>query len=141
MKVTIAKNRAGITTYKPAEKQIDRLEKYEQQDLNSHCEVLWPEQYASMFHIVNESNGKSRPQYEESLNRQGRKRGVSDWMVLVPVGGFHGLILELKRCHTGSVSKEQKAFLIRQQSLGYKCVVAYGFRAALEAIKDYLNNA
>jgi len=139
MKVIIAKNRAGITIYKPADKQVNRLEKYEQQDLNSHCALLWPAEYESMFHVVNE--GKASGNYNSILNRQGRKKGVSDWHVMIPTNDYPGLYIELKRCHYGSLLKEQKAFLLRQQSLGYKCVVAHGFRAALEAIKDYLDNA
>lgn len=139
MKVTISKNRAGITCYKPAEKQVNRHEKYEQQDLNSHCALLWPVEYESMFHVVNESGGKSSKQYGDMLNRQGRKKGVPDWFVMIPRGKYHGLIVELKCCHSGSISAEQRKFILNQESLGYKCVVAYGFRAALEAIKDYLS--
>jgi hypothetical protein len=92
-----------------------------------------------MFHVVNESGGKSSKQYGDMLNRQGRKKGVPDWHVMIPRNDYHGLYVELKQASTGSLSKEQKDFLLHQQSLGYKCVVAYGFRAALEAIKDYLS--
>lgn len=131
-------NRAGILCYKPVEKQVDRHEKYEQQDLNSHCEKLWPVEYESMWHTINESGGKSSKQYGAMLNKQGRKKGVADWCVMIPVGNYHGMYLELKRCHSGSISKEQKAFIKRQSELGYFCCVAYGFRAALKAIDDYL---
>jgi len=141
MQVKISKNRAGIITYKPAEKQPKRLEALEQQDLNSHCALLWPVEYKSMFAVANESGGSGSKRYGAALNRRGRKKGVPDWHVMIPTNDYHGLYVELKQAHAGSVSKEQKAFLIRQQELGYKCVVAYGFRAALEAIKDYLNNA
>lgn len=136
----VAVNRAGITCYKPVEKQVNRHEKYEQQDLNSHCEKLWPIEYKSMWHTINESGGKSSARYGAQLNRLGRKKGVTDWCVMIPKGGYHGLFVELKRCHSGSVSKEQKDFIKRQTDLGYKCVVAYGFRAALGAIKEYLQS-
>ena len=139
MKITISKNRAGIITYKPAEKQPKRLEALEQQDLNSHCELLWPEEYESMFHVINEI--RANKHFGDLLNRRGRKKGIPDWHVAIPVGAYHGLYVELKQAHAGTLKAEQKAFLIRQQELGYKCVVAYGFRAALEAIKDYLDNA
>lgn len=139
MKVIISKNRTGITTYKSATKQPKRLESLEQQDLNSHCALLWPAEYQSMFHVVNEV--KASKHYGGILNRRSRKKGVPDWHVAVPIGVYHGLYVELKQAHAGSLKAEQKTFLLRQQSLGYKCVVAYGFRAALEAIKDYLNNA
>lgn len=139
MKVTIAKNRDGIITYKSAEKQPKRDEALEQQDLNSHCALLWPVEYESMFHVINEI--RANKHFGDLLNRRGRKKGIPDWHVAIPVGVYHGLYVELKQAHAGTLKAEQKAFLINQQSLGYKCVVAYGFRAALEAIKDYLNNA
>ncbi|WP_372943948.1 hypothetical protein [Shewanella sp.] len=136
MQVKITTNRAGLTVYKPATGQPKRLESLEQQDLNSHCALLWPVEYQSMFHVVNE--GKSSGNYNSILNRRGRKKGVPDWHVAVPSNGYHGLYVELKQANAGSASKEQKEFLLRQQDLGYKCVIAHGFRAALEAIKDYL---
>ena len=134
-------NRAGLTIYKPATKQVDRKEKYEQMDLNNYCKKLWPDEYQSMWHTINESGGSGSAQYGAMLNKMGRKKGVADWLVMIPKGEYHGLFIELKRCHSGSISKEQKAFILRQESLGYRCVVAYGFRAALKAIEDYLNSA
>ena len=139
IEIIITTNRAGLTIYKPATKQVDRLEKFEQIDLNKHCAKLWPAEYQSMWHTINESGGSGSPIYGEMLNSMGRKKGVADWLVMIPSGEYHGLFIELKRCHSGTISKEQKAFMIRQVSLGYRCVVAHGFRAALKAIEDYLN--
>lgn len=68
------KNRAGITTYKPADKQPKRLESLEQQDLNSHCALLWPTEYKSMFAVANESGGSGSKRYGAALNRRGRKK-------------------------------------------------------------------
>ena len=132
-------NRAGLTIYKPATKQVDRLEKFEQIDLNRHCAKLWPTEYLSMWHTINESGAGGSAQYGAMLNSMGRKKGVSDWLVMIPRGEYHGLFIELKRCHTGTISKEQNAFILHQESLCYRCVVAHGFRAALKAIEDYLN--
>jgi len=146
MEILITTNRAGLTIYKPATKQVDRHEDLEQMDLNSHCKKLWPIEYGSMWHTVNESGGVKKGDWrklkqQEKFKKTGRKRGVPDWAVMIPKGEYHGLFIELKRCHSGSISKEQKAFILRQESLGYRCVVAYGFRAALKAIEDYLNSA
>ena len=138
MKTKTLTNRAGILCYKPVENQVNRYECYEQIDLNTHCAKTWPIEYEFMWHTINESGGQSSKQYGEQLNRQGRKKGVADWCVMIPIGKYHGMYLELKRCHSGSITKEQKAFIKRQSELGYFCCVAYGFRAALKAIDDYL---
>lgn len=139
IEITVTTNRAGLTIYKPATKQVDRLEKVEQMDLNRYCAKLWPTEYQSMWHTINESGGSGSAQYGAMLNSMGRKKGVTDWLVMIPRCEYHGLFIELKRCHSGTISNEQRSFMLRQESLGYRCVVAYGFRAALKAIEDYLN--
>ncbi|MBP6517919.1 hypothetical protein [Shewanella sp.] len=144
MEILTTTNRAGLTIYKPATKQVDRTEDLEQIDLNNYCAKLWPIEYESMWHTVNESGGVKKDDWrklrqQETFKRMGRKKGVSDWIVMIPSGEYHGLFVELKRCHTGSITKEQKEFAIRQSALGYRVVFARGFRAALKAIEDYLN--
>ena len=144
----ISKSRKdGIIEYfddaQPAHKDKTKKcppESVEQENLNHHCRVNFPEYYGSMFHVVNESGGKGSTRYGARLNRQGRKKGVPDWPVMVPSNGYHGLFIELKRQYKkdSSLGKEQRDFLIRQKDLGYKSVVAYGYKAALQAIKEYL---
>ena len=142
--IEINTRKDGITEYIDSEanksKVKSRHEDLEQKDLNNFCKKMFPEHYGSMFHVVNESGGKGSAFYGSKLNEMGRKSGVPDWPVMVPSGGYHGLFLELKcaRRRDSSVSKEQVEFMQRQQSLGYKCVIAFGFRCALKAIKDYL---
>lgn len=136
-------NRSGILEYyqdhQPKTRGLSRKEKLEQIDLNSFCTKLWPVESKMMWHVVNESGAGGSKQYGAQLNKMGRKSGVPDWPVMLPSGGYHGLYVELKRAHKvdSSTSKEQKAFMIAAQDLGYKCVIAYGYQAAIEAIKDY----
>ena len=61
---------------------------------------------------------------------------------MIPIGKYHGLYVELKREFTkdGKPKKEQIEFLTNAENLGYCCIVAYGFRAALIAINDYLTD-
>ena len=147
--ITKQLNKHGLLEYfnadqpKTTSKQKSRLEKYEQKDLNFHCRECFPEHYDSMFHVINESGRSGSAQYGAELNARGRKSGVPDWHVMVPSGDCHGLYIELKRefKKDGRPSKSEINFMLRQQSLGYKCVIAYGFRAAIEAIKDYLTNS
>ena len=124
-----------------ASKIKSRLEKCEQQDLNMFCAKRWPDLEKMMFHVVNEG-GTGGGQYGADLKKYGRKKGVPDWLVMIPVGGKHGLYVELKRSRKqdSSISKESREFLLLAESLGYICVIAYGFRPALAAIEEYLNN-
>lgn len=112
----------------------------EQRQLNSHCSVIWPELSAMMYHVINESGGMGSAQYGAALNKLGRKKGIPDWPVMVPSKGYHGLYIELKRSRKkdSAISKEQTKFLLQAESLGYKCVIAYGYKAALKSIEEYL---
>ena len=137
----IIENKHGITICRLADRpKKSRSENCEQVDLNSHCSVLFHEFYTSMWHTVNESGAKGSAHYGGELNKRGRKKGVADWIVSVPSNGYHGLFVELKRegKDASPISKEQREFLLRQQELGYKCVVAYGSKAALKIITEYL---
>ena len=148
MQITKTRNKKGLLEYyladqpKTTSKQKSRLEKYEQKDLNFHCKHQFPEHYDSCFHIINESGKSGSAQYGAELNARGRKSGVPDWFVMVPIGKHHGLIVELKREYKkdGRPTPAEISFMQRQESLGYKCIIAYGFRAALIAINDYLTD-
>ena len=93
--IIIKQNRSGILCYWDdelnASKKKSRLEKHEQKDLNAFCNKLWPELSKFMFHVVNESGGKGSAQYGSELKQMGRKSGIPDWLVMVPMGGYHGL--------------------------------------------------
>ena len=141
------RNRSNILCYWDdalnASKVKSPKETLEQKQLKSHCEIKWPKEYAMMFHIINESGASGDGHYGGILNALGRKKGVSDWLVLVPNGyGKPYMVLELKRSRKedSGIKKEQKEFLLNAESFNGHAVVAYGFKAALKAIKDYFDN-
>lgn len=70
----------------------------------------------------------------------GLKKGVPDLFLPVPVGPWHGLFLEMKRVdgRPSDLSLEQRDWLTRLQGQGFQTVVAYGWRAAVDEINDYL---
>ena len=72
--------------------------------------------------------------------RTGRKAGVPDMCLPVPAGGYHGLYIELKR--TGGtpcdVKPEQSRWLEQLNGQGYRAVVSYGWKDAVEMIEHYL---
>lgn len=134
-------NKNGIMCYWLQEQPVTcRKEDCEQIDLNSKCSVLWPDEYQSMWHTVNESGAGGSKQYGAKLQKMGRKSGVCDWVVMMPKGDKHGLLIELKRARKSDsrVSVEQAEFMLRQQELGYEVAICYGYKAAIHCIEKYL---
>lgn len=119
--------------------------------LNQHG---WPEAVRLMFAIPNggqRGDGTKRGAAIAGgrLIAEGVKAGVPDIMLPVPVArtlsfcGYHGLFIEMKRPKSvgkrkGITQTEQSDFAKQLETQGYKCVVAYGWEQARDAIKDYL---
>ena len=89
-----------------------------------------------LFHIP---NGGSRGKAEAGRFRaMGVRAGVPDLCLPVPIGGYHGLFIELKRTSGGRVSADQKAWLDALQRRGYRAVVCYGWEEAASEILAYV---
>lgn len=67
---------------------------------------------------------------------QGMKAGVPDLSLPVPIGGYHGLYIEMK-ADKGRESEDQKKFCRRLRENGYKVVTCYGAAEARLAIREY----
>lgn len=86
-------------------------------------------------------NGGSRHMLEAvNLKKEGVRRGIPDLQLDVPRNGYHGLRIEMKR-KGGVVSDEQKQVHQFLKSQGYACIVAWSDEEAIEAVKEYLENA
>jgi len=85
------------------------------------------------------NGGHRHPAVAAKLKAEGVKAGVSDMLMLVPRGKYHGLAIELKRTKGGQVSDKQKDFQARLNEQGYLAVVCYGSNEAITAIENYLN--
>ena len=97
--------------------------------------VKWPE-LRLMYHIPNE--GKRSVRGGAAMKRQGLRAGVPDICLPVPRGGCHGLYIELKREHGGRISAEQTEWMERLTAQGYQASLCHGWRAAAEAIEQYM---
>jgi len=71
------------------------------------------------------------------FNREGRRKGFPDLILLTPRRGFHGLVIELKT-KTGRLSPEQTDWLNWLSQQGYLAVLCRGLDAAMDTIKIYL---
>lgn len=89
-----------------------------------------------LMHVPNE--GKRSKRYGAELKRMGLKAGFPDLGLLVPNKKYAGLFIELKADKTKSMTKEQKEWLEKLNSYGYKAVRCNGSEEAIQIIKRYL---
>lgn len=109
-------------------------ESQEQKQLIQWCRT--DSRYQYLFHIPNESVGG---QGWIVRNRQlGVKAGVPDLFYPVPLHGYHGMFIEMK-ADNGRLRSEQKKWIQALEELGYKCVVAHGWKEAKKALEEYVH--
>ena len=84
-------------------------------------------------------NGGHRGKKEAAiLKHQGVKRGVSDIFFAYPLGGYHGLFIELKQNIKSNRSPEQSHWLEEMTYLRYQASYAYGWEQARDILLEYL---
>ncbi|MFZ2447513.1 MAG: VRR-NUC domain-containing protein [Syntrophobacteraceae bacterium] len=89
-----------------------------------------------MFAIPN--GGHRNRVVAAKLKAEGVKPGVSDLMLPVPRGGWHGLFIEMKK-PGGKASKDQTAFGAGVTEQGYRFMVCDDWEKARGMIVSYLN--
>lgn len=89
-----------------------------------------------MFAIPN--GGERNIIVAASMKAEGVKKGVSDICLPVPMCGYHGLFIEMKKLTGGKESKEQIEFgaFLTEQGYLYRC--CYGWEQAVETLEWYL---
>lgn len=94
--------------------------------------------YPGLSRILHVPNGGARSRITGAkLKAQGTRRGVPDYFLPVPVAGYHGLWIELKR-HDGGLDPAQRAELEALAADGYAACCAWGSAAAMAAVHWYL---
>jgi len=88
-----------------------------------------------MFAIPN--GGERNPIIGGKLKAEGVKSGVSDIMLPVPLHGYHGLFIELKKPTNKGATKQQIEFLSSMVQLGYAVKLAIGWQDAVDTIQSY----
>lgn len=98
-----------------------------------------------LLHIPN--GGKRQSVEAAILKGIGVKAGVSDLLLALPLHGYAGLWLEMKRARgaygrpsaqDSAVSREQCAWLALMAEAGYAVAVAYGAEEAVGIIEKYI---
>lgn len=90
-----------------------------------------------LIHIPN--GGTRNPIEARSLQLQGVKAGVSDYLLALPSHHYHGAWIELKRNEKrATVTAEQITWIYRMREVGYFADVAYGADEAFRMLTNYL---
>ncbi|MFC0708982.1 VRR-NUC domain-containing protein [Azorhizophilus paspali] len=111
-------------------------EHIEQVALISWFDLQYPVLRGRLAAIPN--GGARRKAVAGKLKAEGVRKGYPDLQLLMPRGGYHGLIIELKRVKGGRVEPEQADWLEWLAGQGYMAVVCKGADEARETIKRYL---
>lgn len=120
-------------------KEADPLEAQHQERIFSLIE-FWKGRFPSMSALFAIPNGGFRHKATAAaLQRQGVRAGVPDMFLPVPRATFHGLWIELKRFREGDIAETQAGWLTYLESVGYRALVCWGWRAAWEELCEYLD--
>jgi hypothetical protein len=109
--------------------------------------MRWPQLLA--FHVPNGGKRpltpihlrgggvKMVPIAGKKMKDAGARAGVSDWLILQPIGHYHGLAIELK-AKGGGLETTQIEFLQACQDNGYAVAVVWNLEAFEQVITNYL---
>lgn len=115
-----------------------RCEETEQIEFMCWCKTH-EDQYPDLKMMFHVPNGGSRNKREAiALKQMGVKAGVSDLLMLVPHGKYHGLIIEMKY-GSNKLQDSQRDFLQSQMAAGYCCAVCYSSNMAKELVRAYMS--
>ncbi|OHV12987.1 VRR-NUC domain-containing protein [Kushneria phosphatilytica] len=95
--------------------------------------------YAATYAVP---NGGSRHKLEAAnMKKQGVRAGVSDLVIAVPRGGYHGLYLEFKATppRDAALADSQREWLTLAEEQGYCSVLARGLEEAKATIREYMS--
>lgn len=83
---------------------------------------------------------KTRGRYMNFLKAQGLKTGVSDIVIALPRGPYHGAYMELKRDEHSTIRKDQLDWVALMKRVGYCADIVIGFNKAREFAQTYLKS-
>lgn len=74
------------------------------------------------------------------VKAEGCKAGYPDFLMDVPMNGYHGLRIEMKKhCKSANPSEDQLDWLTRLSRQGYRAVLCRGHQAAVYELASYLS--
>ena len=97
--------------------------------------LQYPDHASALFAVPN--GGRRDRVSGAKLKAEGVLPGVSDLILLVARGGYHGLLIEMKT-PKGKQSPAQKVWQREMESRGYRYIVCHSFDEFMEEVNDYL---
>jgi hypothetical protein len=93
---------------------------------------------ASASGAVLGGNPRARAMQMNTMKASGLVIGQADLFLAIPKQSYHGLYIEMKAMK-GRPSDDQLDFIDDMRKQGYKAEVCYGHEAAIEEIKNYID--
>ena len=103
--------------------------------------IQWAKQFPwgqFLFHIPNETTGGRGWIVRNS--QMGCRKGVPDLMLPIPMNGYNGLFIEMKR-PGGRLEYIQKRWLAALSEFGYLAVCCKGWEEARDVLQGYMEKA
>lgn len=100
--------------------------------------IQWARQYPwgqFLFHVPNETTGGAG--WVVRNRQMGCRKGVPDLMLPIPMGGYHGLFIEMKK-PGGRVDEAQRKWNAALNGFGYLAVYCYGWEEARDVLLRYM---
>lgn len=98
--------------------------------------LAYPQHRHNLFAVPN--GGYRTPATAAKIKAEGALPGVSDLILLIARGGYHGLLIELKT-DKGRQSEAQREWQRLIEADGYKYVVVRSIEEFIKVVEAYLN--
>lgn len=98
--------------------------------------LAYPQHHHNLFAVPN--GGYRTPATAAKIKAEGALPGVSDLILLIARGGYHGLLIEMKT-DKGRQSEAQREWQRLIEADGYKYVVVRSIEEFMKVVNDYLN--
>ena len=98
--------------------------------------LAYPQHHHNLFAVPN--GGYRTPATAAKIKAEGALPGVSDLILLIARGNYHGLLIEMKT-DKGRQSEAQREWQRLIEADGYKYVVVRSIEEFIKVVTDYLN--
>jgi hypothetical protein len=98
--------------------------------------LAYPQHHHNLFAVPN--GGYRTPSTAAKIKAEGALPGVSDLILLIARGDYHGLLIELKT-DKGRQSEAQREWQRLIEADGYKYVVVRSIEEFIKVVEAYLN--
>lgn len=85
-------------------------------------------------------NDAQRARYMNFLKKQGLKNGVSDVVIALPRGPYHGAYMEFKRDNASKVTDAQDDWIALMNIVGYHASIVRGYEQSVAFAQGYLKS-